>query len=333
MTQSILVTGPELHQSAIAIAASSGYALCYVPPYSSAEDLRHSLCESDPVAVISRMGKLDAAAMDAAPSLRVISKHGAGVDNIDLTAAAARGIPVLAAVGANAVSVAEHTISLTLAAVKRLLPLDAGLRAGRWEKPGYSGRELAGMRFGLLGLGAIGRATAEMARGLGLQVQAFDPFAPDDMFRQSHIARCTSLSDLFQTSDILSLHCPLTDATREVVNADNIALMPFESFVINTARGGLIDEAALLDAVVSGQLAGAGLDTFAVEPPPANHPFFSEPRILVSPHIGGVTREANARVGTEAVRGIVDILEGRAVSEARIMNRHLLKNPIQLTGA
>lgn len=333
MSKSILVTGPDLHPDATKVAAASGYALHYVPPYATADQLLSALRDSGAVAIVSRMGRLDAEAMDAAPGLRVISKHGAGVDNIDLTAAAARGIPVLAATGANAVSVAEHTIALMLAVVKRLMPLDAGLRAGRWEKPGFSGRELAGLRLGLLGMGAIAQATAHMARGFGLRVQAHDPFAPDAAFARAGIDRCTELTDLFRTSDILSLHCSLNDATRAVVDATSIAQMPAQSYVINTARGGLIDEAALLAAIQSGHLAGAGLDTFSVEPPPADHPFLSEARILVTPHIGGVTAEANARVGQEALRGIVDLLEGRHVPEHRIMNRHLLAEMTPTTGA
>lgn len=332
MSKSILVTGPDLDPTAVRIAADSGYSLSYTPPYASAEQLQGALRNSAAVAIVSRMGRLDAAAIHAAPGLRVISKHGAGVDNIDLAAAAERGIPVLAATGANAVSVAEHTITLLLATVKRLLPLDAGLRAGRWEKAGFAGREIAGLRMGLLGIGAIARATAQMARALGLQVQAHDPFAPDLAFADAGIARCRDLSELFRTSDILSLHCPLTDATRAVVNASTIAQMPPQAYVINTARGGLIDEAALLAAIRSGHLAGAGVDTFAEEPPPADHPFLTEPRIVLTPHIGGVTREANARVGQEAVRGLIDVLEGRIVPEHRIVNRHLLAELAPTTG-
>lgn len=332
MSKSILVTGPDLHPDATKMAAASGYLLHYAPPYATADQLLCALRDSAPAAIIARMGRLDATEMDAALGLRVISKHGAGVDNIDLKAAAVRGIPVLAATGANAISVAEHAIALLLGVVKRLVPLDAGLRAGRWEKPGYSGREVAGLRLGLLGMGAIAQATAQMARGFGLKLQAYDPYAPDDAFAASGIQRCADISDLFRSSDILSLHCPLNDATRAVVNSANIAQMPPQSYVVNTARGGLVDEAALLDAIQSGHLAGAALDTFAVEPPPADHPFLTDPRILVTPHIGGVTNEANARVGQEALRGIIDMLEGRHVPEHRIMNRHLLAEMVPTTG-
>lgn len=137
------------------------------------------------------MGRLDAAVMDAAPQLKVISKHGVGVDNIDIQAAADRGIPVLVATGANTISVAEHAIALLLATVKRILPLDAGLRAGRWEKPGFSGREIAGSTMGLMGMGAIAQAIGRIGKGLGLKLVGFDPYAPDAAFEDLGVTRAT----------------------------------------------------------------------------------------------------------------------------------------------
>ena len=271
------------------------------------------------------MGWIDAAAMDATPALRVISKHGVGVDNIDLEAAAERGIPVLVATGANAMSVAEHAIALMLAAVKRILPLDAGLRAGRWEKPGFIGRELADATLGLMGMGAIAQGTGAIARGLGLRIIGHDPFADQAVFATAGIERRAGFHDLLTESEVLSLHCPLTQQTRGILDARAIAVMLRGAYVINTARGGLIDEAALLEAIRTGHVAGAGLDTFAVEPPAEDHPFWSEPRIVATPHVGGVTREAGARVGVEAVRGIIDLLEGRPLPPTRIANRALLQ--------
>jgi len=221
--------------------------------------------------------------------------------------------------------VAEHAIALLLACAKRILPLDDGLRAGRWEKPGFSGREIAGETMGLMGMGSIAQATGRIARGLGLNLIGYDPFAPDAAFEDLGVTRCATFEDLLAQSNILSLHCPLTDQTRQIINGPALARMPEGAYVINTARGGLIDEAALLDAIQSGHLAGAGLDTFAVEPPAADHPFFAEPRIVITPHIGGVTRQANARVGVEAVRGIIQVLEGQPVAPERIINRNLLQ--------
>lgn len=325
MSNKILVTGPDLDPRAEALAQERGYETVHTPPYADSAVIAEFLRQTGARGIVSRMGRIDAVVMDAAPQLRVISKHGVGVDNIDVAAAAERGIPVLVATGGNAISVAEHAIALMLAAVKRIVPLDAGLHAGRWEKPGFLGREVAGSRLGLLGMGAIAQATGLMAKGLGLQLYGFDPFASDEAFAAVGATRCQSFGELAAVSDILSLHCPLTEQTRAILNAETIALMPKGAYVVNTARGGLIDEAALVAAIRSGHLAGAGLDTFAVEPPTADHPFFALPQIVVSPHIGGVTAEAGARVGVAAIEGVIRVLEGQEVPPSRIANRTLLE--------
>jgi D-3-phosphoglycerate dehydrogenase / 2-oxoglutarate reductase len=324
MSKKILVTGPDLDPAAAQLVADHGYETVHTPAYADSAVISEFLQKTLAEGIVSRMGRLDAAVMDAAPQIKVISKHGVGVDNIDIQAAADRGIPVLVATGANAVSVAEHAIALLLATVKRVLPLDAGLRAGRWEKPGFSGREIAGSTLGLMGMGAIAQATGGIAKGLGLKLAGFDPYAPDSVFDELGVTRYASFEDMLAQTNILSLHCPLTDQTRGILNSDALARMPANGYVINTARGGLIDEPALVAAIRSGHLAGAGLDTFAVEPPAADHPFFELPEIVLTPHIGGVTREAGARVGVDAVRGIFQVLDGQPVAPERIINRKLL---------
>jgi D-3-phosphoglycerate dehydrogenase len=324
MSNTILVTGPDLDPSATHLLTEHGYQAVHTPPYADSAVISDYMVRTGAVGIVSRMGRIDSSVLERAPQLRVISKHGVGVDNIDLKAAAERGIPVLVATGANAISVAEHAIALMLATVKRLLPLDSGLRSARWEKPGFAGHELAGATLGLMGMGAIAQATGRMARGLGLHVASYDPFAPESAFQAQSAARCNSYEELLERCNVLSLHCPLNDNTRRILNAEAISRMPAGSFVVNTARGGLIDEIALLNAIQSGHLAGAGLDTFAVEPPAADHPFFAEPNIVMTPHIGGVTRQANARVGVEAVKGILDLLEGKTLPVERIANRKLL---------
>lgn len=321
----ILVTGPRLDATAVTLAEARGAKLEFMPPYADEASLIAAVQESGAEAILSRMGRVSAAVMAAAPALRVIAKHGAGVDNIDLAAAAERGIPVLSVPGGNAVSVAEHTMASVLAVTKQLTTLDAGMRAGRWDKPGFLGREIAGLRMGLVGIGAIARATARMAQGFGLRLSAYDPHAPETVFADAGVARVADLEALLAGSDILSLHCPLTAETRNLLDARRLVLLPQGAVVVNTARGGLIDEPALLDAVRSGHLSGAALDSFAVEPPAADHPFFGEPRILLSPHVAGVTAEAGARVARAAVEGALDIIEGRPVPPERIANRHLLR--------
>lgn len=323
MSKTILVTGPDLDPAAATLIEDQGYRTVHTPPYADGKIIADFLRQTQAEGIVSRMGRLDADVMDAAPQLRVISKHGVGVDNIDLAAAAQRGIPVLVATGANAVSVAEHAIALLLTSVKRITPLNDGLRKGRWDKPGFFGHEINGSTLGLLGMGAIAQATGRIARGLGLRLLGYDPYAPDAAF--DGVTRCETLDELLGQSQILSLHCPLNDQTRAILNADSIARLPAASYVINTARGGLIDETALLAAIQTGQIAGAGLDTFATEPPAHDHPFFAEPRIVLTPHIGGVTQQAGARVGVDAVRGIFQVLNGEAVAPERIANRKLLE--------
>jgi D-3-phosphoglycerate dehydrogenase len=184
------------------------------------------------------------------------------------------------------------------------------------------------MTMGLVGFGAIARHTAVYAKALGIDVRAFDPFADDAAFAEAGVTRDTAVEDLLAASDIVSLHCPLTPQTRNLLDDKAIGLMKPGSFVVNTARGGLIDEDALVRAIDSGHIAGAGLDTFATEPPAQDHPFWSRQQIVVTPHIGGVTKQANVRVGVDAVEGILAVIQGRDPGRERIVNyRALAKVP------
>ena len=290
--QTILVTGPDLDPEAAALAAQNGFKVVHTPAYPSSETLREYFRKHDPFGIVSRMGRIERTAMHDARSLRVVAKHGAGVDNIDVAAATQQGVLVTRAAGGNAVSVAEHAVAMMMALVKRLIPMDARLRAGYWDKPQHLGREIRGMKVGLVGTGAIGRETARLCRGIGMEVGIFDPYAPAETFRDLGAARHDTLEACLAGSDIVSLHCPLTEETRHLLNARTIALMHQGSYVVNTARGGLIDEAALKEALDSGYLAGAALDTFEVEPPGEKLPLYSSPNAILTPHLGASTDEA-----------------------------------------
>lgn len=333
MTDTVLVTGPSLAPEAVRVIEAAGLTAVYVPAYSQGDGLLEAVRSARPVGIISRMGRIDAPVFDAAPELRVIAKHGVGIDNIDVALASRLGVPVLVATGANAVSVAEHTMALLLAVAKRLVPLDAGLRAGRWEKPGFRGRELAGAGIGLIGFGAIARQTAILARAFGMELFAFDPFAPDAAFEEARVTRLGSVDALVSRCEVISLHAPLTPESAAMIDARRLSLMRPDAIIINTARGGLIDEAALAAALAEGRIAGAGLDSFAQEPPAEDHPFWTEPRLVMTPHIGGVTEAANRRVGIEAAEGIVAILTGLPVPPARIINRGALNRREASSGA
>lgn len=299
-----LVTGNDLARQALALLGD--YEVVYAGKAPAEDDIVALCCRHDPVAIIVRYGRVGAAAMAAAPSLKVISKHGSGTDTIDKAAAAERGIQVVAAAGANAAAVAEHAMALLLACAKSVTVLNERMHAGHWDKATHKSVELEGRTMGLVGLGAIGLRFARIAGAMGMRVLGFDPYAKD---LPAFVER-VDLSTVWRESDAVSLHCPLTADNAGLLNARTLAACRKGVIVVNTARGGLIDEAALLDAIRNGHVASAGLDSFAVEPMTASHPFHGEPRITLSPHIGGVTADAYVKMGIGAARNALAVLNG-----------------------
>lgn len=300
----ILVTAADLAPEALALL--QGYEVIYAGKTPTEEDIV-ALCQRhDPVGIIVRYSKVGSAAIAAAPSLRVISKHGSGTDTIDKVAAAARGVEVRAAAGANAAAVAEQALALMLACAKSIPVLDARMRAGHWDKATHKSVELHSRTVGLVGLGAIGLRFARMASALGMEVLGFDPYAKELPEFVTRVA----LETLWQNADVISLHCPLTDENRNLLNGATLAKCKGGVIIVNTARGGLVDEAALLEGLRSGQVHSAGLDSFSVEPMVPGHPFQGEPRLILSPHIGGVTSNAYVNMGVAAARNARSVIEG-----------------------
>jgi D-3-phosphoglycerate dehydrogenase len=300
--RAILVTGADLAEQALELLRE--FEIVYAGKAPTPQDLV-ALCKAhDPVAIIVRYGAVGAEVMDAAPSLRVISKHGSGTDTIDKAAAQARGIEVRAAAGANAAAVAEHALALLLACAKSVVPLNARMHAGHWDKATHKSIELNGRTIGLVGLGAIGLRFARMCDAMGMKVIGFDPFAKE----APPFIRLVNLDTVWHESDAISLHCPLTPENRGMVNAETLARCKHGVLLVNTARGGLIDEAGLLQALAGGQVASAGLDSFAAEPMTAPHPFHGVPNLVLSPHIGGVTTDAYVNMGVGAARNVLDVL-------------------------
>lgn len=298
----ILITGADLAPQALELLKD--FDIVYAGKAPTEDDLIALCQQHDPVAIIVRYGRVGASVMDAAPSLKVVSKHGSGTDTIDKTAAKARGIQVVAAVGANAAAVAEQALALLLACAKSVVALDARMHAGHWDKATHKSIELAGRTIGLVGLGAIGLRFARMADAMGMRVIGFDPYA-------KNLPSCVTAVDLetlWRESDAISLHCPLTDDNRGLLNAQTLAQCKRGVIVVNTARGGLIDEADLLAAVQAGQVGSAGLDSFAVEPMTAGHPFQGQERFVLSPHIGGVTSDAYVNMGVGAANNLLAVL-------------------------
>ncbi|HET6829369.1 MAG TPA: NAD(P)-dependent oxidoreductase [Ramlibacter sp.] len=300
--RAIVVTGADLAPQALALLA--GFEVLYAGKAPQEEDLVALCRKHDPVAIIVRYGKVGAAVMDAAPSLRAISKHGSGTDTIDKEAARTRGIEVRAAVGANAAAVAEHALALLLACAKSVPQLNARMHAGHWDKATHKSIELHGRTIGLVGLGAIGQRFARMCDAMGMTVIGHDPYAQD----LPACIRVVDLATVWRESDAISLHCPLTPQNAGMVNAQMLAACKRGVLLVNTARGGLVDEAALLQALRSGQVAAAGLDSFAVEPMTVPHPFHGEPNVILSPHIGGVTVDAYVNMGVAAARNVLAVL-------------------------
>ncbi len=297
-----LVTAADLAPQAVALL--NDHDIVYAGKTPTEDDIVALCKQHDPVAIIVRYSKVGAAAMDAAPSLKVISKHGSGTDTIDKSAAQARGIEVAAAVGANAAAVAEQALALLLACAKSVATLNERMHAGHWDKATHKSVELEGRTVGVIGLGAIGLRFARMADAMGMRVLGHDPCAKD---LPAHIHR-VALETIWRESDAISLHCPLTADNAKLINPQTLAACKQGVIVVNTARGGLIDEPALLDAIRSGQVASAGLDSFAVEPMTAPHPFHGDKRITLSPHIGGVTADAYVKMGVAAARNALAVL-------------------------
>ena len=298
----VLVTGADLAPEARSIL--DGFELVYAGRAPTEDDLVRLCVEHQPVAIIVRYGRITARIIGACTDLRVISKHGSGTDTIDIGAAEARGIAVKAATGANAAAVAEHTWALILACAKSIPQLDARMHAGHWDKATHKSLELDGRTLGLIGIGAIGARVAAVGAAMGMRVIAYDPFV------RSAPAGITlhGLDDVVRQSDILSLHCPLTAGSRNLINAERLAVMPSGSILVNTARGGLVDDAALVEALESGHLRAAGIDTFSEEPPPAGQPLRGVRNVIMTPHTGGVTSDAYRNMGTAAAANILAVL-------------------------
>lgn len=316
----VLVTHDRLAENAIELLNAHDVDVFFSPAYAPSEQVAQRAAELQVDALIVRQGRVDEAIIAASPRLKVIAKHGVGVDNIDLQAAASRDIPVIRAMGSNSRAVAEHTIALALTLLKDIPRLDIAVKAGTWPKPSFIGRDIAGTVIGLVGFGSIGQHVARMAQGLGMTVLLHDPHAREAIARFGGDCE-RDLDSLVAEADIVSLHCPLTNATRDLLDTRRFGLMKPTSLVVNTARGALINEVALAAALLEGRIAGAGLDSFAVEPPAPDSPLWALPNLLATPHIAGVTAGSAKTMAEIAARHVIAVLDGEepdAASLARL---------------
>ena len=276
-------------------------------------DLAERIGEYDAI-VIRSATKLTADLIERAERLKVIGRAGVGVDNVDVAAATRRGIVVANAPEATVVSAAEHTIGLLVALSRNIPQAHAALKQGRWERSAYGGIELAGKTLGVLGLGRIGQQVARRALGLGMRVVGYDPFVSAERFRELGAERVETPADVFASADFLTLHLPLTAETRGSIGAAAFARMCDSVRIINVARGELIDEGALLDALRSGKVAGAALDVFCAEP--YSGPLLELDNVVVTPHLAASTEEAQDRAGVIIAEQVAAALEGGVVSNA-----------------
>ncbi len=304
-----IIVADKISERGLALLRETGWEV--LTPTAAA--LPSELANADGLVVRSAT-KATAELLEKAPRLRVIGRAGVGVDNVDVEAATRRGILVMNTPGGNAVSVAEHTLALMLGLARAVPQANASIQAGRWEKSAFSGTELRGKTLGLIGLGRVGTEVARRARALEMKVLAYDPFVTPAAAREVEV-ELVPLDDVLRQSDVVSLHTSLSPVTEKMLDAAAIAKMKKGARLVNCARGELIDEAALAEALKSGHLAGAALDTFAQEPP-KNSPLIGLPNLIATPHIAGSTAEAQEEVGTAIAQQVRDYLSDGLIRNA-----------------
>src|ERR1017187_2952791 len=274
---------------------------------SNPKEYAKHLADADALVVRSAV-QVTPAVLAQAPKLRVIGRAGVGVDNVDLPAATAAGVMVMNTPGGNAVSVAEHTLALMLAMARRIPQASASTRAGKWEKKKLMGHELRGKTLGIVGLGSIGREVVKRARAFEMRVVAHDPYVTSKIAEDIG-AELLDLAALYAQSDYITLHVAATPETTGMLSREAFAAMKQGVRIVNCARGELVDEVALAEAVASGKVAAAALDVFAKEPVPADYPLFASEAVLATPHIAGSTEEAQEIVGIRIAQQVVEYLK------------------------
>lgn len=313
----VAVTSDRISPEAVAL-LSERCRIHFMGSYSKPSDIARIVSENQIDGLIVRTGKISREVIQASPRLKVIAKHGIGVDNIDVQAATELRIPVLISASANYRSVAEHALALMLSLAKDIPTLDARVRKGLWDKTTHCGVELFRKKLGLVGFGRIGRRLAELVAPFGMHVIVFDPFMIGEI--PQGVTRVQEIGELLKSVDIVSLHLPLTPQTRSLIGSRELAMMKKTAWLINTARGEVVDEKALTDALKEGTIAAAGLDTFAQEPPENLERLCSAGRVVLTPHIGAATAESIVRMAVEAAQNVLTVLQGEKPESGVMVN-------------
>ena len=266
----------------------------------------------DADALIVRIAKCDGHAIENSPNLKVIGRTGVGYDSVDVKTATAHGIPVVITPGANNRSVAEHAVAMMFALSKNLVEAQQEMCKGNWEIRGAKKAfELEGKTIGILGLGAIGRETAKICEGCGMKVAAYDPFLSKEQVEGYGAVYYENYEDLLKVSDVVSIHVPLTEETKNMISKKQLTEMKKTALIINCSRGGIINETDLVEALKAGEIAGAGTDVFCSEPPKTDDPLLNCPNLIVSPHSAAQTREAVIKMAQMCVKGCLAVAEGK----------------------
>ena len=277
-------------------------------------DLIEALSDCEGLIVRSET-KVTADILEAVTNLRVIGRAGVGVDNIDVPAATKRGVVVMNAPDGNTITTAEHTIAMLVSLARSIPQASSSLKSGKWERKKFIGVELQGKTLGVVGLGRIGRVVASRARAMGMTIVAYDPFIAQEQARDLEI-ELTSLDEVYSRADFLTVHTPLTAETRGLIDREVLAKMKTGARIINCARGGLVDEEALAEAIKNGTIAGAAVDVFSQEPPPKDHPLLGLDQVIVTPHLGASTTEAQEGVAYTVAEQMRDYLTTGALKGA-----------------
>jgi D-3-phosphoglycerate dehydrogenase len=323
MNHRIFITGTRIADAALHLLHDRQCLVEVGDPKDTPEDLVRKLALFNPDGLIVRQGRITGAVQDAPKRLRVICKHGVGTDNIEVAEATRRGIPVLFTPGTNAESVAEHALALILSLTRRIPLQDRRIRSGVYEKATYDGQELLGATLGLVGFGRIARRLCDLVAPFDVRVLAYHPSCTVEAL-PGHVAKAQHLEELLPQADVLSLHCPLSPATRGLVDGRTIAMMKRGVYIVNTARGGLIDESDLAEALRSGQIGGAALDVLKDEPPAEGSPLLGLDNVILTPHVGGASDRSMVNMGLQAARNVLAVLEGEPVDLRSVLNGEVL---------
>jgi len=306
MTQAtIIITEEKVHPDAVALLKD--YRLCYTGARFTQDDLVALVQREQPVAILSRYGKITEQVLSASQNLKVIGRHGVGMDAIDQVAARRLGIKAIAAVGSNSQAVAELALGLILACARRISWLDQRMQEGHWDKQSYQGFELFGATLGVVGCGSIGGRVVRFAQAIGMRVIVCDPYLTADQLPDG--VGKVELEQLLDASDVVSLHCPLDDSTRDMLDARRLGLLRKGAIVVNTARAGIFNEAAMREKLHADELF-LGLDCFVDEPINPESPWTDTPNAVLTPHIGGTTNGGLRGMAVGAARNILSVLEG-----------------------